>query len=71
MKTHYRFAVASIMCLVLASLAEGQDASQKNSSVELSSDALNKQTSAVTREEKIVRSAYEKLTRLNRASVTG
>ena len=71
MKTHYRFAVASIMCLVLASLADGQDASHKISSVEINSDALSKQTSAVTAEEKMVRSAYEKLTRLNRASVTG
>ncbi len=69
MKTYHRFTVASIMCFAIAGLAAGQDASQKRLRAESSTDSLNKKSNAATPEEQIVRSTYEKLSRLNRASV--
>ena len=69
MKTYSRFAIASLMWLVLANLANGQEAPQTSSPANVRDDVLNKRPTAMTPEERIIRSAYEKLTALNRASL--
>jgi len=68
MKTYSRrFAIASLCCLFLSNPNAGRELQPSTSAAEIK--LLNQKSAGITAEEQTVRAAYEKLTKLNRASL--
>jgi hypothetical protein len=63
------FIVACLASVFVIASASAQEAAAKTSSSNISVVSSNRKESAMTPEEKVVRAAYEKLTRLNKAAL--